>query len=141
MISTQAHARAGFTLAEILIAITIVAIMGAIAVPSYLAYSKKANTTAAKATLNNLAMGIEEFQADTGRYPETLQDLVKKPLNEELATGWDGPYGIKGTTIPKDPWKIPYQYTVTPEGEFELYSYGPKKKTAPQTEWIRAQKQ
>lgn len=131
------YARAGFTLAEILIAIVIVAIMAMIAIPAYNKYQERAQKTSTIATLKNIRLAIQSFNSDTGQYPEVLQDLIKKPLNEELAKDWNGPY-LEGKDIPKDGWKHPFQYQVTAGGEheFELYSYGPKGKTAARTEWI-----
>lgn len=130
-------ARAGFTLAEILIAIVIVAIMAMVAIPAYNKYQERAQKTSTTATLKSLRLAIQSFNSDTGQYPELLQDLMKRPLNEDLAKDWNGPY-LEGKDVPKDGWKHPYQYQVTPGGEheFALYSYGPKGKTAAQADWI-----
>lgn len=131
------QAQPGFTLMEILIAIAIVAIMGVVVVPSLFKYRSEAQITAAKTTLKNLKLAVESFNTDIGSYPETLQDLIRKPLNEELAKDWRAAY-LDSKNIPKDPWNLPFQYNVTPGGahEYELYSYGPKKKSAPQAEWL-----
>lgn len=132
------HVRSGFTLVEILIAIAIVVIMGAVAIPTYLSYKKKGEMTATQSVLKNIKLVIETgFSTDTGSLPETLQDLVTKPANEEIAKEWKGPY-LEGKKALKDAWGSSIQYNLTPGGahEFELYSYGPKKKSAPQAEWI-----
>ncbi|HZW61492.1 MAG TPA: type II secretion system major pseudopilin GspG [Candidatus Babeliales bacterium] len=129
--------RAGFTLVEILIALAIIAIIGAIGIPSYLSYTKKANKQQTEANIRVLSAAIESYQTDIGQLPETLEDLVRKPFNEELAKNWPGNY-LKGKTVPKDAWKHPFHYAVTPgqEHPYELYSYGPNGKSAPQSEWI-----
>jgi len=135
----QKQARAGFTLVEILIAVAIVVIIGAVAAPMYLSYKKQAAMDATKASLKGINLAIEQFHTNIGQYPETLMDLVRKPLNEELAKEWVAPL-IQGKDVPKDGWKNPIQYRLTPEGDqpYELYSYGPKGRSAPQSEWIKA---
>ncbi len=133
----QKHARSGFTLIEILIAVAIVVIIGAIAAPMYFTYKKQAAIDATKSSLKGISLAIEQFQTNIGQYPETLLDLVRKPTNEELAKDWAGAL-LKGKDVPKDGWKNPFQYRLTPEAEhpYELYSYGPRGRSAPQSEWI-----
>jgi general secretion pathway protein G len=130
------HARSGFSLIEIVVAILIVGVMAA-AVTGFLAWRKKGEITATKTSLAGIKLAIDHFHEDVSAYPETLKDLISKPYNEELANGWQGPY-LDKTDIPKDAWKRPFQYQVTPgaEHEYELSSYGPKGKSAPSAEWI-----
>ena len=130
------QARRGFTLIEILIAIAIVAIMGAIVVPTFMSYRARAQDRAAKASIKAIQLQIESFRTDIGQYPESLKDLVKKPMNEDLAKNWVAPY-LKEKDL-NDPWGAKYQYHLTPEQEnpYELYSYGPKGKSATQKERI-----
>jgi hypothetical protein len=73
---------------------------------------------------------IEEFNQDTGQYPEQLQDLKNKPAYLEFPEKWDGAYG-KGKNVPKDGWDKPFHYRLTPEDAehpYELYSNRPKGK-------------
>lgn len=131
------HSREGFTLIEILIAIALVVIMGAIAVPGFLSYLERGRKKATAATIKVIKSNIDLFYSDVGQYPETLKDLIKKPQSEELAARWDGPY-LGGKDVSPDGWGNKLQYRVTPEGEhpFDLYSYGSKGKTAPKEQWI-----
>jgi type IV pilus assembly protein PilA len=54
----------GFTLIELLVVIIILAILLAIAVPSYLSFRDRANKTAAAANVRSLIPSVESYQAD-----------------------------------------------------------------------------
>ncbi|MCA9770345.1 type II secretion system major pseudopilin GspG [Candidatus Dependentiae bacterium] len=132
------QAKNGFTLIEILIAVAIVLIMGAVVVPGFMGYMRRARLTSAKSTIGTLETAINQFNADTGKYPSNLKDLIKRPTSDEaVAKKWVSPY-IKGNEVPADPWGNRYQYTVTPGAEhaYELYSFGPNGRGAPKIEWI-----
>jgi general secretion pathway protein G len=136
---TQRHAQAGFSLMEILIAIVIVGIIAAVTVPAYFGYVERNKLKAAKLELRTIKGYVESFYGDINSVPDSLEDLVHKPTREELAKDWVQPYTEK---VPRDPWGNAYIYRPTPEGEhkYELYSYGPKGKTAPENEWLNVWK-
>jgi len=120
----------GFTLAEILIAVFIVGLLGALGAVGYSAITRSAQRTAAEGNLRKIKMDIETYEQQVGDLPETLEDLVRAPADEQKAKHWDGPYIEKKQQL-KDPWKRAYQYKPTPEEEhpYELFSYGPKGKS------------
>lgn len=84
------HAAAsGFTLLELTIAVAIIAILAAIAVPSYRTYVVRTNRAAAEACLSQYASYMERFYATNLQYNRI-------PANPGAATGTANP--LVGTT-------------------------------------------
>ncbi|MEG2031629.1 MAG: prepilin-type N-terminal cleavage/methylation domain-containing protein [Janthinobacterium sp.] len=75
--SAAARAR-GFTLIELLVVLGIVALLLTLAVPRYFPSLDKARETVLLDNLRNLRATIDQFHGDTGRYPESLEQLVEK---------------------------------------------------------------
>ena len=68
----------------------------------------------AKRTVAELAEAVRSFQANFGRYPDTLEMLVDRPAEFNRQIGREGgrwPF-FKGTRIPLDPWGQKYRYQV-----------------------------
>lgn len=61
--------RKGFTLLDLLVAIAIILILLAIAIPSYFRMMDKARRSAVVAEFTNLATVLETFNTDWGHYP------------------------------------------------------------------------
>ncbi len=58
----------GFTLIELLVVMIILAILTAIAIPSYLSFRDRANQSAASADLRAAIPSVEAWFADNGKY-------------------------------------------------------------------------
>ncbi|MFY3138353.1 type II secretion system protein [Achromobacter xylosoxidans] len=66
----------GFTLIELLVVMAIIATLTAFVTPGYLKQSDRAKETVLRHNLAAVRGAIEEYRADRGRGPETLEALV-----------------------------------------------------------------
>ena len=116
----------GFTLIEILVVITILAIMAALIVPRIMDRPDQARATAARADVNAIMSALKLYKLDNGVYPSNdqgLQALVKKPDRGDIPRNWKpGGYLEK---LSQDPWGHDYQY-LNPgiRGEVDVFSLG-----------------
>nr|WP_314629190.1 type IV pilin protein [uncultured Noviherbaspirillum sp.] len=84
---------AGFTLIELLISVAIVAILSAVAIPSYTDHVRRGHAAAATAALATLRVSLEQFYQDHRRYgaSETSETTgacgVTMPSNGEFSYG------------------------------------------------------
>lgn len=68
----------GFTLIELMIVMSIIGILAAIAIPSYQTGLIKAREAVLRENLYGMRSAIDQFAADQGRYPLTLKELVEQ---------------------------------------------------------------
>lgn len=68
----------GFTLIELLVVLAIVALLLTLAVPRYFQSIDSAKETILIENLRITRETIDKFYGDTGRYPESLEELVEK---------------------------------------------------------------
>lgn len=82
VITMQAHHRRrrgrGFTLIELLVVLGIVALLLTLAVPRFFPSIDSAKDTILADNLRNTRAVIDQYYADTGRYPDSLEQLVEK---------------------------------------------------------------
>ena len=118
----------GITLIEIIIVMSIISILAASGIPIYYRTKEAAESVTTVADLKTLDKAIEVYFLQNGRFPDSLADV-----------------GYGGRT---DPWGEPYEYlnfsSVHGNGQkrkdhflvpinlnYDLYSKGPDRKTAP----------
>ncbi len=100
---TRGAARAGFTLAEMMVVIVILGLLATLVVPNVLQRLATAFTGKVKADIVAIESALEEYAINnSGRYPESLEALVTPDVN--------GHTYLKQTSLPKDPWKNEYVY-------------------------------
>jgi general secretion pathway protein G len=101
-------ARAGITLIEMLVVMTIIALFAALVGPSLLKHGDTARITAARAQIESFSTALGAYKLDTGTFPTTEQGLQALRVKPPEANQWAGPYMPKD--IPLDPWGHPYAY-------------------------------
>jgi general secretion pathway protein G len=74
----------GFTLIELLVVLAIVALLLTLAVPRYFPTIDKTRETILLDNLRNTRATIDQFYGDTGRYPDSLEQLVEKKYLREV---------------------------------------------------------
>lgn len=85
----------------------------------------KSTMPAALAQIQNLAVALDTFRDDVGRYPTDAEGLRVLTEKVDTAIGWDGPYLKR--PAPSDPWGQPYVYHSPARfgsGPYEIYSTG-----------------
>ena len=72
------RAQSAFTLIELLVVLAIIAVLATLALPKYFQSIDTARETVLVENLRNTRDTIDKFYADTGKYPESLDELVEK---------------------------------------------------------------
>lgn len=67
----------GFTLVELMIVMTIIGILAAIAIPSYIRAVQKAREAVLKEDLHTMRTAIDSYTVDKQKAPQSLDDLVQ----------------------------------------------------------------
>lgn len=108
--------RCGFTLIEVLIVITVIAILAMLVVPSAMGARRKAKEAQLRGNLKQLRDGIERFEATTAAWPPSVTDLMAANGSAISADfdgrggsvdrmAYDGPYLVTGDgSLPPDPF-------------------------------------
>ena len=122
----------GFTLLELMIVISIIIILAAVALPQYQKTIMHARETVLRDDLFKIRSLIDQYAADKGKLPQSLDDLVSSGYMREIPTD--------PITDKKD-WNIvtgedPYS-TEGASGVTDIHSSSPEVSTeaTPYSEW------
>jgi len=102
--------RDGFTLIELVIAITILAILATVAIPLFQNITKQAKDSAVKGTVAAMREAIQHYRMNeitSGRQPGTPNDWPANGCPNEAVEGseqWIGPYTMQDGLVPDNPW-------------------------------------
>jgi general secretion pathway protein G len=100
---SNARRRAGFTLAEMMVVIVILGLLATLVVRNVMKNLSSAMGGKAQSDIVAIESALEEYAINnSGRYPDSLEPLVTPDVN--------GHTYLKGTSLPKDPWRNEYQY-------------------------------
>jgi general secretion pathway protein G len=113
------------TLIEILVVVSLIAIIMGIVAGNFIGRGEKAKADAAKIEIGQISQTLDLYKLEIGRYPTTqegLQALITAPAG---VNNWNGPYWKKNS-VPKDPWGTEYKYTAPAASgaAYEILSYG-----------------
>jgi general secretion pathway protein G len=73
---TRKSGHSGFTLLELLVVFTLLALLLTIAVPRYMQTAENSRDKAREQNIATLRDALDKFKADKGRFPATLDELV-----------------------------------------------------------------
>lgn len=104
--SRRGLARRGFTLAEILIALALIAVLAAVLLPAVAGQIMKGDAGRTMQDLDALRSGVDQFVADVKRYPMRVSHMSTKILTTDrdvngtlypagMVAKWAGPYITK----------------------------------------------
>jgi general secretion pathway protein G len=103
MVKRAIRAR-GFTLVELLVVLSIIALLISIAAPNYFGRAARAEEAVLREDLRIMRDAIDKHYSDAGRYPDSLQELVTKrylrALPKDPLTRSDGTWIV---VAPQDP--------------------------------------
>ena len=77
----------GFTLIELMVVVMIIAVLIAIAIPSFLGFRKSAQDRAAQAEIRNVLLSEKAFWLEKGDYTQTAADITALEPNADLVGG------------------------------------------------------
>ena len=91
----------GFTLLELLVVMTIIGILAAVAIPALKDSPQRAREAALKEDLFTMRSTIDQFHGDKGYYPPDLATLVSKGYLRQIP--------LDPMTKSRDTWVITYE--------------------------------
>ncbi len=118
--------QSGFSLIEILVALTLLGIAGTFVAGKIFEQLEEGKMKAADIQINTIKGTLKEFRRKCGFYPSTedgLNALVEAPSSRECRNY--PPEGfLEDGFVPLDPWEYDYSYT-SDGSTFEIVSGGP----------------
>ena len=122
----------GFSLMEILIVISLMAVVGSIVVGQLVTRLNEGQVNTAKIQINSFKTLLEDYKRYCGIYPTSeqgLDALVKKPSVGQDCPSYPAGGFIQDGKIPKDPWDMDYVYESADGGKtYLITSYGSDKR-------------
>lgn len=124
----EARSVRGFTLIEIMVVVTILAILAGIVVQRLMSRPEQAKIVRAKQDIMTLENALSLYKLDSGFYPSSeqgLKALVEKPTSEPAPQNWAPGGYIK--RLPADPWGHAYHYS-NQDDNVKIFTYGASNK-------------
>lgn len=121
--------KSGFSLVELLVAVTIMLILAGTVGVAVWNWVPKARIARAQTDIATLRSAVSLYRSDNFTLPtqrQGLEALVAKPTIAPIPKNWrEGGY-LESISLPNDPWGNPYVYLSpgTHKEAFEILSYG-----------------
>ena len=116
------HRSSGFTIVELIIAVGILGILAAIAVPAYIGQQNRTRTAAAMSDIGAIAMKLNAYIGDHDIGPASLDEVHC----ENYLDPWGHPYQYFNIKTAKGKGKMRKDRFMVPINTyFDLYSMGP----------------
>jgi general secretion pathway protein G len=121
--------KSGFTLIEILIAMTIIGILSGVVGLSVSGYLRKAKLEAARAQIKTFQTALQMYKAAHAQFPtmsQGLESLCEASAIPPVPKDYPAEGYLESRNLPKDPWGNPFIYVVPGrKGEpYEIVTYG-----------------
>ncbi len=112
----------GFSLLEILIAITLVGVVGGFVATNLFGQLEEGKVSSAINQIRGLRANLMDYKRNCNRYPSTLEGLIEN--TDGCKRFRPGGYMAQGTEeAPLDPWGEPYAYE-SDGRKYTIISYG-----------------
>lgn len=108
--------RAGFTLVELLLVITILGILATVVMVRLGGQSDRARREATRTSIQAICTAIDTFDATKSRLPESLDELTVESADAAALLDKQGL---------NDAWGTPFQYKKVTKFKYEVRSAGP----------------
>jgi general secretion pathway protein G len=128
----KSQSQSGFTLIELIVVVTIIGILAAVAISNVKWAQTKAREAALHHDLFEFRKAIDDYYADKQKYPESLHALMAehylRNIPNDPITGKPGWEAVQTTPDPSDPNAMPTDpsadQTVAP-GIYDVHSQAP----------------
>ena len=108
--------RAGFTLVELLLVITILGILATVVMVNLKGHSERARIEATRTSITAIGTAVDTFDATKSRLPESLDELTVESADAAAL--------LEKQTL-NDAWGTPFQYKKVSKFKYEIRSAGP----------------
>ncbi|MCF6285411.1 MAG: type II secretion system protein GspG, partial [Candidatus Hydrogenedentes bacterium] len=105
----------GFTLVELMVVISIIAVLAAIVGVNVMSSVDDGNVAAAKAQIKNFDTALVAYKIKFKKFPDSLDALISPPSGDPILTA---------KSVPLDPWDTPYQYQLESSRKYVIICPG-----------------
>jgi general secretion pathway protein G len=121
------NSQKGFSLVEILVALTLIGVAGTFVVGKIFDQLKEGQIQSTKIQMTQFQARLQEYRRKCNVYPSSeqgLEALIQKPTSGKECKNYPPEGFIDGESVPNDPWDEPYVYE-SDGRKFNMISYGP----------------